>query len=188
VNKEAARIFYRQRRMDDVRRHLDKATKLMDVDFHGWGMLLACCNAQQDIPGRQACAKKIIEQADEVLARDPDNGAALAFGALSYSALGQFDRARDWIDRALLLDPDNYFMRFNLAVNLVLFFKDREAAIEALESALAKGGPNVVTLIANDPNLDSIRDDPRFQQMLSLAKERVGLVTAPAASNPTPAA
>jgi hypothetical protein len=79
-------------------------------------------------------------------------------------------------------------MRFNLAVNLVLFFKDREAAIEALESALAKGGPNVVTLIANDPNLDSIRDDPRFQQMLSLAKERVGLVTAPAASNPTPAA
>jgi adenylate cyclase len=185
VNKEAARIFYRQRRMDEVRLHLDKATKLMDADFHGWGMLLACCNAQNDIPARQACAHKIIEQADEVLARDPDNGAALAFGALSFGALGQVERAREWINRALLLDPDNQFMRFNVAVNLAVYFKDRDAAIDMLDVALARGGPNVVTLIANDPNLDSIRDDPRFQQMLSAAKERV-LAATPVAAASTP--
>jgi adenylate cyclase len=78
------------------------------------------------------------------------------------------------MDRALLLDSDNQFMRFNLAMGQIVFFKDKEAAIETIKHALAKGGPNVVTLVANDPNLDGLREDPRFQQMLSAAKERVG--------------
>ena len=41
-----------------------------------------------------------------VLVRDPDNGAALAFLALGYAALGQLERAQQYVERALLLDPD----------------------------------------------------------------------------------
>jgi adenylate cyclase len=186
VNKEAARIFYRQRRMDDVRRHLEKAVRLMETDFHGWGMFFACCNALNDIGGRQKCAEKIIEQAQNVLARDPDNGAALVFGAMSFAALGDLERAREWKARALLLDPENQFMRYNSAVAETLFFNDKDAALDALDVALAKGGRNVYTLAANDPNLDSLRPDPRFQEMLRAAKSRVeptdGAVRTPAAT------
>jgi adenylate cyclase len=174
VNKESARILYRQRRMEEVRRYLERSTALMDADFHGWGMLFATCNALDDIPGRQRAAEKIIEQASIVLAEDPDNGAAIIFSALAFASEGDFDRAKRWMDRALLLDSDNQFMRFNLAMGQIVFFKDKEAAIETIKHALAKGGPNVVTLVANDPNLDGLREDPRFQQMLSAAKERVG--------------
>ncbi len=173
VNKESARILYRQRRMDEVKGYLEKATAVMESDFHGWGMLFATCNALGDIAGRQRAAEKIIEQASIVLAEDPDNGAALIFSALAFASKGDLDRAKQWIDRALLLDSDNQFMRFNLAMGQTVFFKDKEAAIATIEHALAKGGPNVVTLIANDPNLDGLRDDPRFQQMLALARERV---------------
>ncbi len=178
VNKESARILYRQRRMDEVRRYLENATALMEADFHGWGMLFATCNALGDIPGRQRAAEKIIEQASLVLAEDPDNGAALIFSALAFASQGDLDRAKQWMDRAVLLDSDNQFMRFNLAMGQTVFFKDKEAAIETIEYALAKGGPNVVTLVANDPNLDPLREDPRFQEMLSHAKERVRLMSA----------
>ena len=173
VNKESARILYRQRRMDEVRRYLEKSTALMETDFHGWGMLFATCNALQDIPGRQRAAEKILEQASAVLSADPDNGAALVFSALAFASQGDLDRAQRWFDRALLLDSDNQFMRFNLAMGQAVFLKDKEGALETLRHALANGGPNVVTLIANDPNLDTLRDDPRFQVMLSAARERV---------------
>jgi adenylate cyclase len=182
VNKETARIFYRQRRMDAVRVRLEKATELMEADYHGWGMLFACYNAQGNIPGRQKCAERVIAQVEKVLARDPDNGTALMFGAMSFAALDQKDRAKQWIDRAVLLDPNNMFMRYNSAMTMAVFFDDVEGAIEALGIALTKGGRNVVTLAANDPNLDKLRGDARFKRMLGDACARYGIVSRAPAS------
>ena len=158
----------------------------MEADFHGWGMLLACYNSQSNNSGMQICAEKIIEQVEKVLAEDSDNGTALALGALSFAALGQMASARQWIERALLLDPDNLYMRYNLAWGLIAIFNDAEAAVDMLEPFLEKAGPSAIRLAANDPNLDRLRGDPRFQGMLASAKERLGVgpgaFTYPAAS------
>jgi len=179
ANKEAARIYYRQGRLADATRHLEKATELAESDFHSRGMLSALYLAQGDIERARECAAKMIDQVESALARDPDNGAALAYGALSFAALGNLDRAREWIDRALLLDPDNMYMRYNLAWPVLAFFNDKEEALELLEPALAKGGKTLVSLAEADRNLDLLRDDPRFQRMLDSAKERVGMASRP---------
>jgi adenylate cyclase len=188
VNKEVARLQYRQRNLMQATRHLEKATELMESDFHGWGMLAACYLAQGEAAGLQRCAGKLAGQVEKVLARDPDNGSALAFGALAFAVLGQMDRAREYIDRALLLDPDNLYMRYNLAWPLLAYFNDKDATIEMIEPALAKAGRNLIRLAASDPNLDGLRDDPRFAQMLSSAAERVGfeLAAIPAAAISAP--
>src|SRR4029453_12180224 len=163
--------------MDEVQVRLEKATELMQPDYHGWGMLFACYNAQNNMPGRQKCAQRVIDQVEKVLARDPDNGTALMFGAMSFAALGNMDRAKQWMDRAVLLDPDNMFMRYNSAMTLAVFFKDENAAIAALEIALGKGGRNVVTLAANDPNFDGLRGDSRFKQLIGDACARYDIVS-----------
>ncbi len=173
VNKEAARILYRQGQIERAIELLRKATDLADGDFHSWGMLSAAYLASGDLAQARGCAEKVLEHVEDVLQRDPDNGAALAFGALSFSAVGQPERAREWIDRALLLDPDNLYMRFNLSWPLLVFFDDKEGALELLGPALEKGGATLVSLAAADRNLDSLRDDPRFIQMLESAKARV---------------
>ena len=125
ANKEAARVYYRQGRFDDATRHLEKATALAEGDFHSRGMLSAAYLAQGDLRRAQQCARKVIVQVEAALARNPDNGAALAYGALSFAAVGNLDRARAWTDRALLLDPDNMYMRYNLAWPVLAFFKDK---------------------------------------------------------------
>jgi adenylate cyclase len=175
VNKEAARIFYRQRKFAAAIQLLEKASTLAEADFHSRGMLSAAYLAKGDAERAEQCAKKVIEQVEDALARDPDNGAAIAFGALSFAALGELVTARAWIDRALLLDPDNLYMRYNLAWPLLAFFNDKEAALEMLEPALAKAGRNLVTLAMADRNLDPLRDMPRFQKMIEAAVVRVGI-------------
>lgn len=175
VNKETARILYRQGEVGTAITLLEKAAALATDDFHSWGMLSAAHLAQGDMEQARRCAEKVLEHVEEVLARDPDNGAALAFGALSFSAVGQAERAREWIDRALLLDPDNLYMRYNLAWPLITFFDDKDFALELLEPALASAGGTLVSLAAADRNLDALRDDPRFQRIMKEAKARVGL-------------
>ena len=187
ANKEGARILYRQGKLEEAIRLLEKATELADGDFHSWGMLSAAYLAQGNMEQARDCANKVLEHVEGVLSRDPDNGAALAFGALSFAAVGEAERARQWIDRALLLDPDNLYMRYNLAWPLLAFFDDKEGALDLLEPALAKAGSTLVSLAAADRNLDRLRDDPRFQKMLEAAKARVGApgpATPPAAAGP----
>lgn len=97
---------------------------------------------------------------------------------MSLAALGSLDRAREWIERCLLVDPDNLQMRYNLAWGLNKVFGDPEAAIEMLEQVMARAGPNIIRLAANDPNLDNLRADRRFQDMIEAAEARVGLSSA----------
>ena len=175
VNKEAARVFYRQGKLGEATHLLEKAAELSQADFHSRGMLSAAYLARGELERAQECARLVITQVEQALARDPENGAALAFGALSFAALGQLERAREWIERALLLDPDNLYMRYNLAWPLIAFFDDREAALDVIEPALLKAGRNLISLAAADRNLDPLRDDPRFVGMLEAAMARVEL-------------
>jgi adenylate cyclase len=175
ANKEAARIVYRQGNMDEAIRLLEHATELAESDFHSLGMLTACYLAKGDRERVRSHAEKMVPLIQQVLVRDPDNGAALAFVALAFAALGQLDRARSYIDRAVLLDPDNLYMRYNIAWPLLTFFDDREGAMDLLEPALAKAGRNLISLALADRNLDPLRDDPRFKRMLSAAAQRVQL-------------
>jgi adenylate cyclase len=99
--------------------------------------------------------------------------------------LGERERAREWMERALLVDPDNLNMRYNFACALARDLDDRDGAIRMLESCI----PRLKGSLGNiefDPDLDNIRDDPRFQRLLKDALNRRGVkprtVTAPAAS------
>ncbi len=177
VNREAARMLFRHGKFEEASPYFEKAASLMESDWHNPSMLITCYNSTGDKEALGKAAKTALERAERAIAQDPTNGPALAVGASALCMFGDEERAREWIKRALLLDPDNLSMRYNLACSLARELHDPEAAIETLQLFFEKvNSPMHIRHLEVDPDLDDIRHDTRFKEMLAAAKQRLGIV------------
>ena len=153
----------------------------MDHDWRSPMMLMTCYNSIGDKGGKNRAATMTLERTEKVVARDPTNASAMAAGASALVRLDDEERAREWIRRALLLDPDNLNMRYNVSCAFVVDFHDNDAAIEVLELFFDRVNSTIwMRHVDADPDLDLIRGDPRFKEMLAAAKKRLGLSEAAA--------
>lgn len=176
VNREAARMLFRHGHIREAIPYFEKASSLMDMDFNSSAMLVTCYNSIGDTERAKTAAKTTLERAEKTIAKDPTNCSAMAMGASALMAFGEQERAREWVRRALLLDPDNLMVRYNLACSLALELSDPEGAIEAIEPFFERTtSRTIVRHLEVDPDLDPIRDDPRFKAMLAAAKTRLGI-------------
>lgn len=174
VNREAARLLFRQGRIAEAIPYFEKAAKLVDSDWNNAGMLITCYGVIGDLDQRRGAAQRTAERTERAIAKDPANVMVLAAGAIAQAALGEDQKARDWVQRALLLDPDNMVMRYNLACALATDLNDADQAISVLEPYFKTTlGVTHIRHAEVDPDLDRLRKDPRFEQMLSEAKERL---------------
>ncbi len=173
VNSAAAALSFRQRHLEDAAGYFEKAMSLMEADLGSPGMLLSCYTALGDDAGLRRTAKIALARSEKALAQEPTNGKAMGFGVNALAALGDGDRAREWIGRALLLDPDNRSMRYNFACALNSRLGDAEGAIGLLEPIFTQASAAFLAHIKADTDVDSLRDDPRFQAMLAQAEARL---------------
>jgi adenylate cyclase len=176
VNREAARLLFRQGRVRDSIPFFEKAAALAESDWHNASMLITCYREIGDQAQLQRAAQVAVERTEKAIAKDPSNSAVLAGGVIALAAVGEHQRAKDWIDRALLLDPDNNIMRYNLACALTTDLNDPDRAIQVLEPYFRTTlGVTHIRHAEVDPDLDSLRGDARFKQMLGDARERLGI-------------
>ena len=175
VNKEAGRFYLSRRDVPAATSHYEKAVELMETDFHAWAMLATCYSALGEQAKLREVAKRMVSESQKAVQQDPSNGAALGILAGGYAILGEVAKTREWIDRALLIDPDNLNMRYNFACILADALRDKEAALKMLESTISRSGAYQVMIADTDTDFDAIRDDPRFQKIITDAKKRHGM-------------
>jgi adenylate cyclase len=179
VNRETARLMFRRDRIRDAIRYFEKSSQLMDTDFHSCLMLQTCYLGVSDESGALDAARRTLDRAEMALSKDPTNGAALAAGASSLTMIGEIDRAKDWLQRALLLDPENLMVRYNVACSLTFRNVDLEGALELLGPYFERiDSPGNISHAEIDPDMDALRDDPRFKTMIEGAKQRLGMISA----------
>ena len=176
VNREAARMMFREGRIRDAVPYFEKAAALMDSDWHNSSMLMSCYHDPGNEENLQRVARMTLERAQSALAKDPTNGAAIAVGASALARFGETDRAREWVQRGLLLDPSNLSMRYNLACALIMELDDKDAALDVLGPFFEEvKSPIHVKHLEADPDLNAVRELPRFKDMLAVAKQRIGM-------------
>ncbi|HET7606060.1 MAG TPA: TIR domain-containing protein [Sphingomicrobium sp.] len=176
VNREAARIMFRRDRMTDAIRYFEKASQLLDTDFHSCLMLQTCYLETGNDEAMMNSARRTLERAEKALAKDPTNGAALSAGASSLIILGEIERGKEWVERALLLDPDNLLVRYNAACALTFRDADLEGALDLLQEYFDRiESPGNIHHPEIDPDMDPVREHPRFKEMVASARQRLGM-------------
>ncbi len=176
ANREAARLKFRQGRVTEAIPFYEAASALMNSDHNSPSVLSCCYRSTGQTAAMEAAARMTLERAEGAKAKDPSNSHALAAGVGALAILGETERAKEWIQRGLLLDPDNLSMRYNLACTLSSELNDSEGALDVLEPFfdLVASAAHIKHLEA-DPDFEPIRDHPRFRQGLAKARKRLAI-------------
>jgi adenylate cyclase len=172
VNLGAGYLYFREHRYAEAIDRYAIAAAAMESDYHSSGTLLSCCLAIGDSYGADRAARMTLSRAELALAQDQNNGSAIGFAVVALAVLGEMQRAREWIDRAILLDPDNMNMRYNFACALLLHSGEKEAAMDLMEPVISSTTETWLNHIELDPDLDALRGEPRFRAMIEAARRR----------------
>ncbi|MBE0595260.1 MAG: tetratricopeptide repeat protein, partial [Gemmatimonadales bacterium] len=94
----------------------------------------------------------------------PGDARALTLGAGCLARLGRANEARQWNSRALSIDPEDPVVVYAFAcVCAILGMPDE--ALDGLAKALEVGFGNRKWIL-NDPDFESLRDHPRFRELV----------------------
>ncbi|MBA3342006.1 MAG: protein kinase [Gemmatimonadaceae bacterium] len=160
-----ARSCVAQGRNEDAARWFERAIAVRPDDYAALALLattyLALGRAEESIKA----SRRSYDSARKHLDLNPDDPRALYMGAMSLTSLGESEKAREWNRRALAMDPDDPSVLYNIACAFAVEAQSDEA-IDALERALANGFGHW-QWIEHDTDLDSLRDNPRFIEMLA---------------------
>jgi len=173
VNRAAAYLRFRQHRLEDAIRYYEKAMALMETDLNSGSMLVTCYTSVGNVQAALRVAQITLSRTEKTLAQDRNNAAAMAYGSNALAALGESERAKEWMNRALLIDPDNMNARYNFACVLTRHVKDTDAALELLGPVFEKLAIGFLNHAKVDPDLDLLREDARFKAMVAAAEARL---------------
>jgi adenylate cyclase len=135
-------------------------------------MLGQVYHALGDKEGLLANARRSLARCERLLAAEPDHSGALGFMTSALADLGEADRAREWTRRAVLFDPDNARMLYNIACSMSEL-GDAETACDLLEGIIDKISTGWLLWMGADNSLDPIREHPRFKALVARGAARV---------------
>ena len=149
-----------------------KAADFKLDDFRSLGLQSMCFQSLGKLEEARASAKAALARTEAAVAERPDDADALAFGAGLLAALGENDRTRDWAERASIIEPDDFYMHYNIACAYAIL-GEKELALDRLERIM---GPSTLRslqeFIMHDSDLDVLREHPRFVALLKRLGER----------------
>lgn len=164
-----------QKKFPDAIYHFERAMDLDPDAYRPAGMVSQAYEAIGDTEGRKRAAQRCLERCERLLKIEPDHGGALGFVVTSLADLGEAARARAWATRAIMFDPDNTRLHYNVACAMASL-GDVDKVVELISGIIPKVNPAWFRWMHYDNSLDPVRGDPRFKAMLADAEKLFGPV------------
>jgi adenylate cyclase len=163
-----ARSCFKQGRLEEAARMFERCAEIDPDDYQSPALSIQIYRSLGRAAEMQAAARKAVERAQSGLARQPENPRPAYLGAAALITLGDKDRAREWLARALATDPDDIWTQYNVAC-VYTALGDTDRAFDLLERILPHAGHELKHgWIKHDSDLDPLRTHPRYKKILEL--------------------
>ena len=143
-----------------------KAASFKSDDFRALGLQSMCYQSLGRLEDARAAARQSLTRTEAAIAARPDDADALAFGAGLLASLGETERTKDWAERASIIEPDDFYMHYNIACAFAIL-GETELALDRLERIM---GPSTLRslqeFMLHDSDLDMLRDHPRYEDII----------------------
>jgi len=143
----------------------EKAESVRPEDYQS-PYLAAQALTKLDRRDEARCAEeRALQRVTRHLDFNPDDARACVLLAGVLAKVGETERARPWIVRAMALASDDDAILYNAGCALAILGED-EQALDALEKAIGAGLAGG-DWVPHDPDWQRLRDHPRFQRLVA---------------------
>ena len=162
-----ARAYFSHGEIERAAKHFERAAEIRPQDYQCPCLLINVYRSLGRHEESMAAARTGVKLAEEELARHPEDPRPAHLGIAALIELGENDRARDWIARALAIDPDDPLTQYNVACGYTKL-GEIEPALDLLEQSIKRSGPERRAWVKQDSDFDALRTHPRYQKMIEM--------------------
>jgi adenylate cyclase len=156
------RLYHTKGEFDQSAYHFTRALEIRPDDYRSPLLLVTIYNSQGNTVERDKYLQLGLKRAEDSVAAHRDHSDPLELGAAALAASGYPDQARDWLERAFVIDPE---LRTRPHYNTVCTYAqlgDVEKAIDLLEIVVREISEEAREWFKTDPDIDPLRDHPRY--------------------------
>jgi adenylate cyclase len=160
-----ARFLFSAQPYADAAHAYEESAKRNRDDYDALMLLAMPYNKMGQTANALAATKRSLDAADRVLANGPDDVRALYMSGGALIQLGERQKGIDRLEQAVALRPYDFAVLYNAACSFALA-GNPEKALDMLDRAVGVGR-GYRAWIEHDPDLDTLRALPRFQQIVA---------------------
>lgn len=160
-----ARFLFSVQRYADSARAYEEAARINPDDYDSLTLAAMPWRRLGDEARAEQAQRRSLEAAERVLQKSPDDVRALYLSGGSLIVLGDLARGKQRLEQAVSLRPHDFAVLYNAACGLARA-GDKARALDLLDRAVGTG-QGFRAWLAGDPDLDPLRDEPRFGEILA---------------------
>ena len=163
---QLGRVKWKQGELDRAVELFERAREIDPADFQAPVISIAVYRAHGKDKEARKAALDGVRAVELHLEQHPDNPRAYMLGSAALAHLGRLEEAIQYVESALRLDPESEDTQYNSAC-FYANIGEIDKALDCLER-----GTHDPDWMENDPDLDPLRDHPRFKELMQRARER----------------
>jgi adenylate cyclase len=106
-----------------------------------------------------------LKRSEQALRQNPENSRPAQLIANTYASIGEAKRAKEWIERAFEIDPDDNHVRYNAACVYALL-GEFDKAFDLLDVWVNQAARDSKLWFLSDPDFTAMRHHPRYAELV----------------------
>ena len=160
-----ARFNVTQGNLERAAKHYERALEIQPDDSQAPFLLQIVYRTLGRDEESERYGRLGLKRAEEELRLHPESSRPAQLGACALASLGEKEKALKWLERVMIIDPDDNGARYNAACTYAQL-GEFDRAINLLTVWVKEAGLEQKTWFLHDADLDPIRDHPRYPALL----------------------